>query len=88
MNRFRLWAAGIFAAVALALVGIAAAVPFMDDPPAGIAGSIATLIIAAEIAAAIALLIVGRELYTKLWTRLQAMREELSESPKKGEDHE
>ena len=88
MNRFRLWAAGIFAAVALILVGIAAAVPFMDDPPAGIAGSIATLVIAAEIAAAIALVVIGRELYTKLWARLQALREELSEPPKKGEDHD
>ena len=88
MNRFRLWAAGIFATVALILVGIAAAVPFMDDPPAGIAGSIATLVIAAEIAAAIALVVIGRELYTKLWARLQALREELSEPPKKGEDHE
>lgn len=88
MNRFRLWTAGIFAAVALILVGIAAAVPFMDDPPAGIAGSIATLVIAAEIAAAIALVVIGRELYTKLWARLQALREELSEPPRKGEDHE
>lgn len=88
MNRFRLWAAGIFAACALILVGIAAAVPFMDDPPAGIAGSIATLVIAAEIAAAIALVVIGRELYTKLWARLQALREELSEPPRKGEDHE
>lgn len=88
MNRFRLWTAGIFAAVALILVGIAAAVPFMDDPPAGIAGSIATLVIAAEIAAAIALVVIGRELYTKLWARLRALREELSEPPRKGEDHE
>lgn len=69
-------------------MGIAAAVPFMDDPPAGIAGSIATLVIAAEIAAAIALVVIGRELYTKLWARLQALREELSEPPKKGEDHD
>lgn len=88
MNKYRLWAAGIFAAIALALVAIAAAVPFMDDPPAGVAGSIATLVIVAEIFAAIAILVVGRELYAKLWAKLRAMREELSEPPKRGEDHE
>ena len=91
MNRYRLWGAGVFAALALGLVAVAGLVPFMDDPPAGVAGSVAALVIAAEIAAAIALLLIGRELYLKLWKRLQEMRAELSDSsaaPRKGDDHE
>ncbi len=91
MKRYRLWAAGFFGAVALVLVAIAGYVPFMDEPPAGVAGSIATLIVAAEISAFIALLLIGRELYLKLWKRLQEMRAELSETskkPAKGDHHE
>ena len=88
MNKVRLWIAGAFAVAALVLLGVAVAVPFMDDPPAGVAGSVAGLLIAAEILAAIAIVVVGRELYGKLWAKLQAMRAELSDSSKQGEDHE
>lgn len=64
----------MLAAVALILAAIAAAVPFMKDPPGGIVGAIATLVIAAEVFAALAILIVGKELYAKIWTKLQSMR--------------
>lgn len=74
-----MWVAAALAALALLLVALAAAIPFMQEPPAGRIGSIATLVIAAEILAALAILVVGKELYTKLWERLQALRAELSE---------
>jgi hypothetical protein len=70
----RLWIAGALAAVALMLAAIAVAVPFMEHPPGGIVGAIATLVIAAEVFAALAILIVGKELYAKIWAKLQAMR--------------
>jgi hypothetical protein len=88
LNKYRLWASGLLAAIALTLVAIAAAVPFMEDPPAGITGSIATLVITAEIFAALSIIVIGRELYGKLWAKLQAMRAELSEPPTKGDDNE
>jgi predicted component of type VI protein secretion system len=72
--RSRLWIAGVLAAVALLLAALAAAVPFMDHPPGGVAGAIATLVIAAEVFAALAILLVGKELYAKIWAKLQAMR--------------
>ena len=84
----RLWVAGTLAALALLLVAVAAAVPFMDEPPAGVVGSIATLVIAAEILAALAILVVGRELYTKLWEKIEALRAELSEQSSKENEHE
>jgi hypothetical protein len=66
------------AAVALTLAAIAAAVPFMDEPPGGVAGAIAALAIGAEVFAALAIVIVGKQRYTKLraklWAKLQAMR--------------
>ena len=71
--RYRLWIAGVLATVAVVLAAIAAAVPFMDEPPGGVVGSIATLMIAAEVFAALAILIVGKELYGKLWAKLQSM---------------
>jgi len=77
--RYRLWIACVLAAVALVLAAIAVSVPFMDAPPGGVVGSIATLFIAAEVFAALAIIVVGRELYGKLWAKLQAMRAELSE---------
>ncbi len=86
--KHRVWIAGVLAAVALVLAGIAAAVPFMDAPPGGALGSIATLVIAAEVSAALAILVVGKELYAKLWAKLQAMRAELSEQSTRGDDHE
>ena len=73
-NRFRLWIAGVFAAVALLLAAVTVAVPFMEAPPGGVAGSIATLLIVAEVFAALAILIVGKELYGKIWAKLQSMR--------------
>jgi hypothetical protein len=72
--RYRLWIAGVLAGVAVVLAAIAAAVPFMDEPPGGVAASIATLVIAAEVFAALAILVVGRELYGKIWAKLQSMR--------------
>ncbi len=72
--RYRLWIAGVLAAVAIVLTAAAAAVPFMEQPPAGVAGSIATLLIAAEVFAALAILIVGKELYEKIWAKLQSIR--------------
>lgn len=86
--KHRVWIAGALAAVALVLAAVAAAVPFMEAPPGGVVGSIATLVIAAEVAAALAILVVGRELYAKLWAKLQSMRAELSEQTSRGEDHE
>lgn len=86
-SRHRLWIAGALAAVALALAAIAAIVPFMDAPPGGVAGSLATLLIVAEVFAALAILVVGRELYAKIMAKLQAMRAELSEKTPKGEDN-
>ena len=77
--RYRLWIACVLAAVALVLAAIAVSVPFMDAPPGGVVGSIATLFIAAEVFAALAIIVVGRELYGKLWAKLQAMRAELSD---------
>ena len=84
----RLWIAGALAALALLLVAFAAVVPFMDEPPAGIAGSIAGLFIAAEILAALAILVAGRELYARLRAKLDELRAELSEQPSKENDHE
>ena len=72
--KHRLWIAGVLAAVALILAAVAATVPFMDEPPGGVAASIAALVIAAEVFAALAILIVGKELYGKLWAKLQSMR--------------
>ena len=69
-------------------MAVAAAVPFMESPPAGVAGAIATLVIASEILAALAILVVGRELYMKLWAKLQSMRAELSEKTSKENNHE
>lgn len=87
--RYRLWIAGVLAAVALVLAAVAFLVPFMDAPPGGVAGSIATVLIAAEVFAALAIIVVGRELYGKLWAKLQAMRAELSEeSTGKSEENE
>ena len=73
-SRYRLWIAGVLAAIALVLLAIAAAVPFMEEPPGGVVGSIATLAIVAEVFAALAILIVGKELYGKIWAKLQSMR--------------
>lgn len=84
----RLWIAGALAAVAVLLAVIALAVPFMDDPPAGVVGSIATLLIVAEVFAALAILVVGRELYAKIWARLQSMRAELENDREGGRDHD
>ena len=70
----RLWIAGTLAAVALVLAAIAAAVPFMEAPPGGVAASIATLVIVAEVFAALAILVVGKEVYGKIWAKLQSMR--------------
>lgn len=72
--RYRLWIAGVLAAIAVVLAAIAAAVPFMNEPPGGVAASIATLLIVAEVFAALAILIVGKELHGKIWAKLQAMR--------------
>ncbi len=72
--RHRIWIASVLATVAIVLVTIAFAVPFMETPPGGVVGSIATLMIAAEVFAALAILIVGKELYGKLWAKLQSMR--------------
>ncbi len=72
--RYRLWIAGVLAVVAITLAAFAAVVPFLEEPPGGVAGSIATLLIAAEVFAALAILIVGKELYGKLWAKLQSMR--------------
>jgi uncharacterized membrane protein len=72
--KYRLWIAGLLAAIALLLAAIAAAVPFMDEPPGGLAGAIATLLIAAEIFAALAFVVVGKPLYAKIWEKLQSMR--------------
>lgn len=88
MNKLRLCIAGAFAAAALVLLAIVVAVPFMDEPPGGIAGSIATFLIAAEVCAFVAILFVGRELYGKLWAKLQAMRAELREDSQRGSNHE
>ena len=82
--RYRLWIAGVLAAVALILAAIAVIVPFMDAPPGGVAASIATLVIVAEGFAALAIIVVGRELYGKLWGKLQSMRAELSEKSTRG----
>ena len=70
----RLWIAGTLATVALALAAIAVAVPFMEAPPGGVMGSVATLVIVAEVFAALAILVVGKELYGKIWAKLQSMR--------------
>lgn len=86
MNKARLWAAGVLATAALVLLAAALAVPFLDDPPAGVTGSVATLLVAAEVLAALAILAVGRELYGKLWARLRALRAELSEQTTRGDD--
>ena len=59
--RYRLWIAGVLAAVALVLAAIAFSVPFMDAPPGGVVGSVATLFIAAEVFAALAIIVIGRE---------------------------
>jgi len=72
----RLWIAGALAGVALALAAMAAAVPFMENPPGGVAGAVAALVMAAEIFAALAILIVGKEFYARIWAKLQAMRSE------------
>ncbi len=72
--RYRLWIAGVLAVVAITLAAIAAVVPFLEEPPGGVAASIATLLIAAEVFAALAILIVGKEMYGKLWAKLQSMR--------------
>lgn len=82
--RYRLWIAGGLAAIALILVAIAAVLPFMDNPPGGVAGSIATLVIVAEVFAALATVVVGRELYGKIWAKLQSMRAELSKQSTEG----
>ena len=84
--KHRLWLAGVLAAVAVVLAGIAFAVPFMDQPPGGIVGSLATLFIVAEVFAALAILVVGKELYGKIWAKLQSMRAELSENSSRGRD--
>lgn len=73
-NRHRLWIAGVSAAVALLLVAVTVAVPFMEAPPGGVVGSIAMLLIVAEVFAALAILIVGKELYGKIWAKLRSMR--------------
>jgi membrane protease YdiL (CAAX protease family) len=86
--KHRLWIAGVLAAIALVLAGIAALVPFMDAPPGGVAGSLATLLIVAEVFAALAILVVGREIYGKIMAKLQAMRAELSEQTSRGENNE
>ena len=70
----RLWIAGTLATVALALAAIAVAVPFMEAPPGGVMGSVAILVIVAEVFAALAILVVGKELYGKIWAKLQSMR--------------
>ena len=70
----RFWIAGTLATVALALAAIAVAVPFMEAPPGGVAASIATLVIVAEVFAALAILVVGKEVYGKIWAKLQSMR--------------
>ena len=70
----RLWIAGTLATVALALAAIAVAVPFMEATPGGVMGSVATLVIVAEVFAALAILVVGKELYGKIWAKLQSMR--------------
>jgi len=85
---YRVWAAGVLAALALLLVAVAAAVPFLDELPAGMAGSIATLVIAAEILAALAILVGGKAMYATLRAKLQSLREELSEKPSKEKHHE
>jgi hypothetical protein len=72
----RLWIAGALAAGALLLAAMAVAVPFMENPPGGVAGAVAALMIAAEVLAALAMLMVGKELYAKIWAKLQAMRSE------------
>jgi len=72
--KYRLWTAGLLAVVALLLAAVAAAVPFMDEPPGGVAGAIATLLIAAEVFAALAIVAVGKPLYAKLRDKLQSMR--------------
>ena len=59
-------------------------VTFMDAPPVGVLGSVAALFIAAEIFAALSIVVVGRELYGKLWAKLQAMRAELSKEDPRG----
>lgn len=84
----RLWIAGALAAVAVLLAVIALAVPFMDDPPAGVVGSIATLLIVAEVFAALAILVVGRELYAKIWAKLQSMRAELENDREGGSNND
>ena len=87
-SRHRFWIAGVLAAVALVLAGIAATVPFMDAPPGGVVASLTTLLIIAEVFAALAILVVGRELYGKIMAKLQTMRAELSEQASKGENNE
>ena len=87
-TRQRLWIAGLLAAIALVLAGTAAVVPFMDAPPGGVVGSLATLLIVAEVFAALAILVVGRELYGRLMAKLRAMRAELQAETSRGNDNE
>jgi len=76
--KLRLWIAGTLAAVALLLAAIAVAVPFMEARPGGVAGSIATLVVVAEVFAALAILVVGKEAYGKILAKLQSMRSDNS----------
>jgi hypothetical protein len=76
----------MLAALALLLAAIAVAVPFMEETPGGIVGSMATLLIVAEVFAGLAILVVGKELYGKIWAKLQSMRAELAGQSSRGHD--
>lgn len=78
-RRWRLWLGGVLAGVAVAAALGALAVPFLGFSAGAAAGYAAGLLIVAEVLAAGALLVLGKELYRALRAKLDALRSSLDE---------
>ena len=78
-KKVRLWIGGSLAAAAIVAVLLAAVVPFMGLSGGKTAAVIAALVIAAEVLAAVALLVLGKEIYRHIQAKLRELKEKAAQ---------
>lgn len=78
-KKVRLWIGGSLAGAAIVAVLLAAVVPFMGLSGGKTAAVIAALVIAAEVLAAVALLVLGKEIYRHIQAKLRELKEKAAQ---------
>lgn len=78
-KRYRLWLGAGLAAAAISAAFTAVAMPFLDLSAGETAGYVTGLLILAEILAAAALLVLGKDLYQALRSKLESLKSSLED---------